>query len=152
VDTKAGAVRFWYLPTTLGQGGTATLLSLVSGTGDSAITWWSLVSEGQSITLQCQNGAGMSSCLSVPQALENGTWYLVTIGYTATHTALYLDKELVGTGSGVVGLPANLLPATTLVIGSSLAGTEVACGQIEELDTFSSSGDWRRPDPVIPMA
>ena len=144
IDPQAGAARFWYRPDNSGipAGTTATLLTLVSGNGTSVVAWWSLViTPDNTLELLCQGDSGPVVCLSAPIVLQGGVWGLVAMGYSETNCALYWGTNLVAAGSGVPAVPPEAIPFTSLVVGSDLSGqsSSVACGQLEELTTFSGT-------------
>ncbi len=144
IDPQVGAVRFWYRPDNDGipAGTTATLLTLVSSNGTSDVAWWSLVITADShIQLLGQGDGGPIVCLSAPIVLQGGVWGLIAMEYSETNCALYWGTNLVAAGSGVPSVPAEAIPFTCLVVGSDLSGqsSSVACGQLEELTTFSGT-------------
>jgi hypothetical protein len=145
VDPQRGALRLWYQPDSgLGNGNPATLLTLVSSAPNTAaVVWWSLVvsGDGQSVVVTCEGANGPSACLSVPVSFEAGAWYLLTLAYTETNTVLYLNDQVVATGFGLLTVPDQVAPLTSLVAGSRLSGDLVACGEIDELAAFTSRGD-----------
>jgi hypothetical protein len=149
VDPERGAIRFWYRPdfsSGAGPGQLATLATLVSGEGKSAEGWWSLVidAEGRGVHLLCETGSGPAACLNADVNWQAGEWYLLTLGYTPTNSALFLDDQLVATGDGLATVPKELWSLTSLVLGSDLSGTLSAQGQFEELTVFSARPRFRR--------
>jgi hypothetical protein len=141
LDPARGAIRFWYKPSAdsgvTSSGG--VLLSLVSTNGGSSLVWWSLVAgaDGRGLALICQGADGPEVRLDGAVDLKADTWHLVTLGYTETNTALYVDDQTVAVGAGLVEVPREVGRITSLVVGSSLNGTMVAQGQIDELATFT---------------
>jgi hypothetical protein len=144
VDPVCGAIRFWYRPgfdSGSGPGTTAVLLTLGSGSGSASVVWWTLAvsTDGGTVSLACQSGDGVAVCLSAPVAFAAGNWYLLTLGYSGTNSALYINDGLAATGGGVAAVPAQVASSTSLVVGSDALGEEVAAGQIDELSVFSGS-------------
>jgi hypothetical protein len=147
IDPQRGALRFWYQPDGgLGGGSVATLLTMVSsnGTSDGAVRWTLVVSpDGQSILLVCPTGGGLEVCLSAPAALPAGTCCLLTLAYSETNTALFVNDQQVGAGYGLPSVATLVGPSTSLVLGSTLGGGLVACGRIESFTAFTSRPRFR---------
>jgi len=109
IDPEHGAIRFWYRPdyssTALGgkgPGDLACLLTMVSGEGKESAQWWTLAvgADGNEVHVICETDQGPAIFLSAPVAWESGGWHLVTLGYTTTNSALFLDDELAALGKG----------------------------------------------------
>jgi hypothetical protein len=62
---------------------------------------------------------------------------MITCGYTETNCALFVNSEQVASGGGLPSVPLEAAPYSAVVIGSSLAGDEVAMGEIDEFAAFS---------------
>lgn len=142
VEPERGAIRFWYRPdfkSGSGPGRAATLLELVTAQGKKAEVWWALVVSpaGNEVQLICQTENGPAECLSAEVSWTSGSWHLVTLGFTATNSALFLDDQLAALGEGLPPVPVAAAPFTSLIVGSDLSGSEPASGQIEELGVFS---------------
>jgi hypothetical protein len=147
IDPARGALRLWYMPTWssaatgqgAGPGNAARLLTLVSTNSSASAVWWSLevAQDGNTLGLLCQNANGAAVCLSAPISFQAGTWHCLAVGYTETNSAMFMDGQQVAAGDGLTAVPTEALPFTSLVIGSSLAGNEVAAGQIEEFSAFT---------------
>lgn len=142
VEPERGAIRFWYRPDFASGGGAgqpATLLELVTANGMTREIWWSLVvtPDGDEVHLMCQTEKGAESCLSSRVKWEAGSWHMLTLGFTPTNSALFIDDTLAAVGDGLATIPKEAAPLTSLVVGSGYFGTEPAQGQIEELCVFS---------------
>ena len=146
VDASGGAIRFWYRPLfdpTTGPGHVARLLTLVSAAGDISATWFSLAlsADGQRLSLAC--GEEPTPCLQSRVTLQPGEWVLLTLGYSSTNSALFIDDALVASGPGLPPVPAQAVPHTALIIGSAPNGQQPAAGQIDELTTFGGHKRFR---------
>ena len=129
-----------------GPGSVARLLTLVSTNAAASAVWWSLAitENGNDLALVCQTESGPAVCVSAPVSFQAGVWHCVVVGYGETNSVLLLDGQRVAAGNGLAALPGNVLPFTSLVVGSSLTGGEVASGQIEELSTFTGMQRFHR--------
>lgn len=150
LNTQRGAVRFWYRPSFdsgTGPGTLARLLTLASADGPAVTTYWSLAisPDGNTIQLLCDGNANGAVCLTASAALQAGVWNLVTLGYTETNSALWINTQQVATGGGVPSLSATPVPSAALLVGSDAFGDQIAAGQIDLLTTFSGSTRWPRP-------
>ena len=144
VDPASGAIRLWYRPgfdSGSGPGNTARLLTLASGSGSTSAVWWSLAvsPDGSTVSLACQNGNELVPCLSALVAFQAGNWYLVTLGYSETNTAIFVDDAMVASGGGLPAVPAQVVLSTSLIVGSGVGGQQAAAGQIDELAVFSGN-------------
>jgi len=142
VEPERGAIRFWYRPdfnSGDGPGQPATLLQLVSARGKTEAVWWTLVAAptGDEVHLVCQTDGGPTKCLGTEINWAAGSWHLLTLGFTPTSSALYVDDHLAAVGEGLTPIPSEVAPYTRLVIGSLATGASPAQGQLEELSVFS---------------
>ncbi len=142
VEPERGAYRLWYRPdysSGTGAGQPATLLTLATIQGNTELVWWSLVVtlDGREVHLICQTENGAESCLQTEVNWEAGSWHLLTVGFTPTNSALFIDDQLQAVGEGLAVIPSELASYTRLVVGSTLAGDLPAQGQIEEFAIFS---------------
>lgn len=142
VEPERGAIRLWYRPdfnSGAGPGSTATLLEMVSASGKTEAVWWALVVSpaGNEIHLVCQKDSGLSSCLSTKVEWAAGTWHLLTLGFTPTNSAFFVDDQLSAIGEGLEIIPKEVSSFTGLIVGSDASGNLPAQGQIEELSIFS---------------
>jgi hypothetical protein len=100
------------------------------------------------IRISCEGANGPSVCLNAPAAFQSGTWYLLTLAYSETNSALYVNGQQVAAGSGLATVPPEFGLTTSLVLGSSLGGGAVACGQVEAFTAFTSRPRYRH-EPVF---
>lgn len=142
----AGAIRFWIAPcwTTAseksegkGPGHVAQLLQLVQLRGEKLAGRWALcVNETGDVLYWVteQNGKPVVR-LKAKVQFTAGDWRMVTLGYSPTNTALWIDGEFQATGEGFGKLSEWEQSDLGLVIGSDLiAGPDnVADAQFEEL-------------------
>jgi hypothetical protein len=85
----------------------------------------------------CQTENGPTSCLRAEVNWEAGSWHLLTIGFTPTNSALFVDDQLSAIGEGLATIPKEVAPFTSLFVGSTPSGTDPASGHIEEFCVFS---------------
>lgn len=147
VDCR-GAIRFWYRPEFgpgLESGDVARLLTLVTTNGSESSVVWSLVISEDRSELDLVTESAPAVCLRAgDMAFQAGGWVLLTLGYTETNSALWLNDSLIASGAGLPAVPAALTPYSSLIVGSGPAGTGlVACGQIDELAIFSGHNRFR---------
>jgi hypothetical protein len=146
VAVARGAVRFWFAPdwsaATANSGGTgpghyAQLLELVDVSSKMPVTRWSLYVSptGNTLYLSGQGASGAVDYLQAPIELRAGEWRMITVCYSPTNTALWLDTEVIATGAGVA-TPTATEAGLGLVVGSDVYGADPAEGQFDELTTF----------------
>ena len=141
LDPQRGTLRMWYRPeytSGSGPGHLARLLTLVSARDQAIALWWSLTvsADGSCLQLVCETTNGPAACASAPVSFQAGTWHMLTLGYTETNCAVFLDDQEVAVGGGLLTVPPAAAPFSSLIIGSGLSG-EVAAGQIEEFAAFT---------------
>ena len=142
VEPERGAIRVWYRPnysSVIGSGSVATLLELSTTNGTANEVWWALVvsPNGNKVHLICQTESGPESCLQADVNWEAGSWHMLTLGFTPTNSALYIDDQLAAIGDGLVSIPKEAAPYTSLVVGSRISGLSPAQGQMEDLCVFT---------------
>jgi hypothetical protein len=142
IEPERGAIRLWYRPdfsSGVGPGQPATLLTLATVKDKTELIWWALVvtPDGSEVHLVCQAGSGPEACLSANVNWTNGNWHLLTVAFTPTNSALFIDDQLQSVGEGLTTIPNEVAPYTSLIVGSSASGELPAQGQIEELSVFS---------------
>ena len=146
VAAGRGAVRFWFAPhwssgaatgDGKGPGHFARLLELVDGSGNVPVTRWSLYvnATGDTLYLSGWGGAGPGDFLKTAITLHANEWRLITVCYSPTNTALWLDAEVIATGEGIAA-PTASATSLGLVVGSDVFAADPAEGQFEELTTF----------------
>jgi hypothetical protein len=137
-----GAVRFWLRPGWsspaaggAGPGKPARLLELVvTDVMEAAVTWSLRVTpEGAGLVLLGQSETELAPLLKTEIAWSAGDWHQVGLNYGPGGTALFVDGWLVAEGAGTVAVPAQV---AVLVVGSTLAGTETAEAEFEEVYAF----------------
>jgi hypothetical protein len=142
-----GAVRCWVSPNWSsasekgegkGPGHYARLLELVNWGGAKPTTHWSLyVSEdGSAIYFSGQGKAGATDLLKVPIACQAGEWAAVTVCYSPSNSALWLNDQLLAEGEGVGAATYADASAFGLVIGSDIGAASPAEAQFEDLTVF----------------
>ena len=149
VASGHGAIRFWISPnwSTVGEqnegkgpGQYARLLEMGNWSGKVAETWWSLyVNEtGDTIYFSGQGKGGAVDYLKAPVEFRAGDWRMVTVCYSPTNTALWLDDQLLATGAGMAAPPTWVEQNWGLVVGSDVTASSgsSAEAQFEELTTF----------------
>ncbi|MBI5386382.1 MAG: hypothetical protein HZA90_17060 [Verrucomicrobia bacterium] len=154
LDPQRGAFRLWYRPeytSGKGPGHQARLLTLVSVKGKASATWWTLAvsADGACLQLLCETENGPAACASAPVNFQAGSWHLLTLGYTETNCALFIDDQEATVGPGLLTVPVEAAPFTSLLIGSGLSG-EVAAGQIDDFAAFTGRSRSRR-EPASPF-
>ena len=143
-----GSVTFWFSPDWSGtnQGGPGPgewgrLLEVGSYTTNASCGWWSLYTDHEGVNLYFSaqtNDGSQATYLSAPIAWTSNAWHNVTLTYSATNSALYLDGQLVTNGLGVAYWPGPDALTNGFSIGSSAAdGLSQAHGLFDDLATYN---------------
>jgi hypothetical protein len=142
-----GAVRFWVAPDWssmsakgegTGPGHYARLLELVNWSGTAPQTHWSLYAseDGSAMYFSGVGKGGATDFLKVPIAFEAGEWWAVTVCYSPSNSALWLNDQLVAEGEGVAAATSADAASFGLVIGSDIGAANPAEAQFEDLAVF----------------
>ena len=143
-----GTVQFWFLPNwssnDTNQNGTGPgvygrFIDVGTWTNDASLGWWSLYlnSEGTSITFSSQNDGQGTNYLSVPISWDSATWHLISLTYSTTNTALYIDGQLAASGDGVLYLPNASVLTNGFFVGSDKTGIDQIHGQMDILAIYN---------------
>ena len=143
LKSNAGAVRFWFKPywssvsinSGTGPGTNVTLLELNAvANNQSALVWLLQAStDGTTLSLIAQTDTGVVELLHAAISWQSGVSHLITLDYSTTGTALFIDGTLAGEGAGTLAVPPNV---AVLVMGSTLDGANAAGGDFDELGFF----------------
>lgn len=141
-DASGGVLRFWLTPYWSsesvggkGPGTPARLVELVAADGKEAVVVWSLqlTADGSALLLFGGSDGDPAVLLRAGLAWPADLWHLVGLNYGPKGTALFVDGQLVAEGAGTLAVPPKV---AALVVGSTLAGTDPAGGEFEELFVF----------------
>src|SRR5258706_2308282 len=151
ITCNAGALEFWFRPDWAsannggsGPGTFCRLVELGAYTTNASYGWWSvyLNSGGTNIYFSAQtNGAG-GTFLSAPIKWSSNWWHIVSLTYSSTNSALYMDGQMSATGSGMTFWPGPSARTNGFTLGSDSSGTNVARG------TFDNFKTWADPFPL----
>jgi hypothetical protein len=147
INCQTGSVLFYFRPhwSSTNQGGTGPndygrLIEMGSYSPAFTNGWWSLYLSPDGTQLSfgtATNGGGMTN-LSATISLVSNTWCQIGLAYSPTGSVLFVDGQIVATGTGVT----NCLNAGELTngfrIGSDQDGNNQAGGAFDELETFDS--------------
>ena len=149
-----GTIRFWFRPNWgspseggSGPGNYARLIELIALDGGTPNVWWSLYVNPEGTALHCsgRGPTGPADYLTTDLHWPTATWHLVTLTYSTTNSALYIDQDLLATGTALPLPPTPLSLNLGLVLGSEWTGTGLAQGQFDELTSFDRvCGAWER--------
>lgn len=151
ITVDVGSLNFWFAPnwasTTTNQNGTGPgvwgrLLEVGNFTDDASYGWWSLYVDdgGTNLYFSAQTNSGDAAVvtyLAAPIDWESNQWHMVSLTYSSSNTALYLDGALVTNG-----LPLSVWPGADVLtngfwIGSDSAGTNQAHGLFDDIYTYN---------------
>jgi hypothetical protein len=152
ITSAQGAIRFWFSPnwTTADKGGDgkgpghfARLIELVNlDTVSSEVRWSLYVDEtGSSLYFSGLGPVGATDFFKASVHFNAGEWHMLTLGYSTTNSALWIDNQLVATGAGPAAPPGWQQTSLGLIVGSDITTANTAEGQFEELATFRRSPD-----------
>jgi alpha-tubulin suppressor-like RCC1 family protein len=140
---SSGAIRFWFEPRFTsssiaggrGPGATARLADLVASSQNGTAVVWSLQisADGTVLQLLGYSDSGPVQLLVTPIAWQARQSHNLALDYGPQGTTLFIDGQLVAQGGGTVAIPASV---GSLVLGSSVFGTDTAHGAFDEFFSF----------------
>ncbi|HEU5070311.1 MAG TPA: LamG-like jellyroll fold domain-containing protein [Verrucomicrobiae bacterium] len=150
LTVAVGTVSLWFAPNwasaTTNQNGSGPgewgrLIEVGAYTTNASYGWWSLYldSGGTNLYFGAQTNSGdgaMTAYLSAPIDWATNEWHNLTLTYSATNTALYLDGELAASGAGVTVFPGPEVLTNGFGIGSDPDGLAQAHGVFDDLYTY----------------
>lgn len=149
LTVNQGTVTFWFAPdwASTNQGGTGPgdwgrLLELGNYTTNSSYGFWSLYVDpaGANIYFSTQTNdlsGNLWTYLSAPIAWTTNYWHQITLTYSTTNTALYLDGSLATNALGYGIWPGTNVLANGFYIGSDTNGQNQAHGMFDDMATFN---------------
>ena len=146
LTVNEGTVMFWFAPSWTGtnEGGTGPgqwgrLIDVGTYTTNASNGWWSIYLDpnGANIYIASQtNGAGQTH-LSTPIAWTTNRWHLISLTYSPTNSAIYLDGILATNGLPATYLPNAAVLAEGFFVGSDNSGGAHARGMFDDLSTYN---------------
>ena len=141
-----GSVLLWFRPiwSSANLGGTgpqrpARLLELGAWTSNAMYGWWSFYLDhgGTNLYFSAQSNGYTTNYLKAGIEWTAEEWQLLTLTYTPSNSALYLNGYLLTNGLGVSRWPSASIRATNgFSVGSDTSGGNAAQGDFEMLRTF----------------
>ena len=155
ITCQTGSTSFWFQPwwSSTNAGGTgpgtwgrllemgSNNFNLSTNTWMAGATngWWSLYLNPSGTELSfgtSTNGYGSLNLTAGISWISN-EWYQITLTYSPTNTALYVDGQLLTNGSGITAHPNSSELTNGFRIGSDEYGNNQAKGAFDELETFN---------------
>ncbi|EEF58258.1 LamG-like jellyroll fold domain-containing protein [Pedosphaera parvula] len=152
---ESGTLCLWFKPnwtsTNLdgtGPGDFGRLIDVGLYTTNAAYGWWSLNLDpaGTYLSFSAQTNGAQATYLCAPIAWTADAWHLITLAYSSSNSALYLDGQLATNGPGVTYWPGPGVLTNGFYLGSDYTGWQQAHGQFENLKT------WNYPLDATPSA
>jgi hypothetical protein len=138
LNLRCGTLRFWFCPdwSSVSQGGAGpgNYPTLLEVDADSGYGYWSpyIDTDGNNVLFESYDGTD-SDTLLAPISWKSNQWHQVSITYSATNSAMYVDGALVATTNGFTTLPTSVSNAFYIGNDDYLLP---ANGRFDELDTF----------------
>jgi alpha-tubulin suppressor-like RCC1 family protein len=147
INLRNGTIQFWFKPdwTSAGAGGTgpsagAALIAVGNHSSDFTSNFWGLEfdADGNNLRFSSEGGGDQHVYINAAVSLTANRWYLITLTYTPSTSALFLNADQVATGTGVQQYPdAAARHALGFNIGSTTDGSSQAFGSFDILQTFN---------------
>jgi len=141
-----GTVSFWAKPDWVsgtGSGVESRLLELGDDSGSATNGWWALYcsTNGNELKFGGRGGGGTNETFQTCSINWNSSnsWQFVTLTYSATNSAIYLNGQLAGSSTNGVSLtgPSTELTSDGLNIGSASDGTRSFDGTLDEVEIYN---------------
>jgi hypothetical protein len=156
VDT--GSCAFWFATAWagtnaggVGSGQWGRLLSIGNYTDQADFGWFCLYVDdvGANLYFTVQPGDGSTTtCLAAPIEWTSNYWHFITLTYSSSNTALYLDGALATNGAGLTAWPGPDVLAGGFYFCSDSNGLNQAGGALDDLYTYNVPLD---ADAVLQM-
>ncbi len=147
LTVNQGSVTLWFAPswgsTNVGGSGPGTwgqLIDVGQWTTNASYGWWSLYTDpaGANLYFSAQNNSGTEAdYLSAPIAWTSNQWHFITLTYSSTNTALYLDGQLATNGAGMSIWPNSTVLTNGFYVGSDTNGASQAQGAFDDIYTYN---------------
>jgi len=92
--------------------------------------------DGSAVYFSGVGKGGATDFLKVPIAFQAGEWWVVTVCYSPSNSALWLNDQLVAEGEGVATATHGDSSSFGLVIGSDIGAANPAEAQFDDLTVF----------------
>jgi hypothetical protein len=144
INLRRGTLRFWFRPHfSSGQniGSWGRLLEVGAWSADASYGHWNFrfnptMTDIAFVT--SSNGVSQTHFNHTGLNWTAGDWHQIVLTYSPQQTRLYLDGQLVKTGTGVSRWPdATVRAKDGLPLGSNKGGGEQARGHFDELEIFN---------------
>ena len=145
INCNNGSILFWFRPNWsstnaggYGPGNWGRLIEIGSYDPTFTNSWWSLYlspSGTQLLFGTATNGIGMTN-VNADISWLAGEWYQIALTYSPTGSSLYVNGQLLASGTGVTNSPNTNDLANGFRIGSDQSGGNQARGTFDELVTF----------------
>ena len=143
-----GSLTFWYAPAAWsstnsggnGPGQWTQLINVGELTTNSSIGYWGLSVDptGENLWFASQDGVGNAYSLSTPIAWTTNYFHFITLTYSSTNVAIYIDGQLTTNDSGGLNLwPNSAVLATGVFFGSDPDGLASSQGSFNSVASYS---------------
>lgn len=151
LTVDSGTLMFWFAPDWastndagggFGPGEYGRLFEVGGYTDDSSYGWWSVFVDpgGNNIYFSAQTNdlsSTITTYLSAPIDWTTNYFHFITLTYSPTNTALFLDGQFVTNGAPMTVYPGPDVLANGFYIGSDSNGVLQSHGLFNELETFN---------------
>ncbi len=148
VTLPTGSIRFWYKPdwstydglTNLGPQDTIRLFEIGEQSTNAGYGWFAITinSRGTALTFSTESSGIHTDNAVCPIQFATNSWYQITLTYTPTNSALYVDGvPVVTNGFGVTNFPGTNVLQQGFHLGCSWDEVHQANGRFDELETFN---------------
>jgi hypothetical protein len=142
INIRRGSIRFWFQPewnAGEGPGGVVPIIEMGEQSTDQRYGWWSLHfhENGSRIRLQMQGKGRTFSGFNQTLDWKAGEWHHVTVTFSISGSALWIDGQKVAGGIGTIEFPK--LEARTesgMVLGTNAKSGQAINGVLDELVTL----------------
>ncbi|MEJ0091349.1 MAG: LamG-like jellyroll fold domain-containing protein [Limisphaerales bacterium] len=141
-----GTLTFWFAPnwSSVSEGGTgpgdwAELFSVGQWTTNASYGYWGLNIDpaGTNVYFSAQDDSGSQiNYLAAPISWTTNLWHQLTLTYSITNTALYVDGLLATNGPGMTVWPSTVVLGNGFYFGSDTNGQAQAHGMLDDVATF----------------
>ena len=116
------------------------LIDVGEYTTNASNSWWSLYLDpaGDNLYFSAQTNTGIgTNYLTFPISWDSATWHQITVSYSSSNTALFLDGAIATNGPGISIWPGSDVLTNGFLLAATIPASHRRTGEFDDLWTCS---------------